>query len=66
LQLKGISVDKALAIVKLYPTPRCLVEALLKGDENLLATVVTESTKRKLGHVISKIIYQLYTKRNFD
>ncbi|XP_011502987.1 PREDICTED: crossover junction endonuclease MUS81 [Ceratosolen solmsi marchali] len=66
LQLKGMSLEKALAIVELYSTPVCLTEALIKGEENLLANIVAGPTKRKLGHVISKTIYQLYTKYDFD
>ncbi|XP_068966111.1 crossover junction endonuclease MUS81 isoform X2 [Bombus flavifrons] len=34
LQLKGMSIDKALAIVEHYPTPRLLVEAFQKSDCN--------------------------------
>ncbi|XP_017795588.1 PREDICTED: crossover junction endonuclease MUS81 [Habropoda laboriosa] len=68
LQLKGISVDKALAIVERYPTPRVLIEAFQNSDcnESLLAKIEFGDKKRLIGPIISKTIYQLYTKKNLD
>ncbi|CAB0032172.1 unnamed protein product [Trichogramma brassicae] len=62
LQLKGLSVDKAVAIAELYPTPKILSNALKQSDDKLLADVVAGPNKRKIGPAISKTVYQLYTK----
>lgn len=68
LQLKGLSVDKALAIVEIYPTPRKLFLAyrrcvVQKDAENLLASIQYGPVKRTIGTVISKTIYQLFTNK---
>lgn len=64
LQLKGMSVDKATAIVERYATPQILITALQnsgKNAEQLLANIQVGDKKRLLGPVISKAICQLYT-----
>nr|CAD7392558.1 unnamed protein product [Timema cristinae] len=62
LQLRGLSVEKALAIVEKYDTPHTLLQAYEKGDgEKLLAGITHGSLNRLLGPVISKAIHQLYT-----
>lgn len=64
LQLKGMSVDKAMAIVERYATPQILITALQnfdKNEEQLLANIQVGDKKRQLGPAISKAIYQLYT-----
>ncbi|XP_033189981.1 crossover junction endonuclease MUS81 isoform X1 [Bombus vosnesenskii] len=69
LQLKGMSIDKALAIVEHYPTPRLLVEAFQKSGCNgelLLAAIEFGDKKRLIGSVISKTIYQLYMKKDLN
>ena len=66
LQIKGISLEKALVIVELYPTPKLLYKALnnVEGSgEKLLASLQYGVTKRQIGPAASKIIYQLYTNR---
>ena len=66
LQIKGISLEKALAIVELYPTPKLLLSALNnsgRNGEKLLAPLQYGLNKRQIGPVSSKIIYQLYTQR---
>jgi len=63
LQLKGMSIDKAMAIVEHYASPQILITALGnsgKNGEQLLANIQVDK-KRRLGPVISKTIYQLYT-----
>ncbi|XP_012062760.1 PREDICTED: crossover junction endonuclease MUS81 [Atta cephalotes] len=63
LQLKGMSIDKAMAIVERYASPQILITALKnsgKNGEQLLANIQVDK-KRRLGPVISKTIYQLYT-----
>lgn len=63
LQLKGMSVEKAMTIVKRYSTPKILIASLQNCDKNgeqLLASVQVGDKKRQLGHSISKAVYQLY------
>lgn len=69
LQLNGISVEKALAIVERYPTPKVLVNALNNVESNgelLLASIQFGNKKRLIGPSISKTIYQLYTQKDFN
>ena len=50
LQLKGVSVDKATAIVERYPTPRILIDALQRSDCNgelLLSSIQLGDKKRR-------------------
>lgn len=63
LQLKGMSIDKAMAIVERYPSPQILITALENSakDEQLLANIQVGDKKRQLGSAISKAVYQLYT-----
>lgn len=64
LQLKGMSVDKAMAIVEHYASPQILITALENSDKNseqLLQNIQIDDKKRRLGPVISKAVYQLYT-----
>ncbi|XP_012529638.2 crossover junction endonuclease MUS81 [Monomorium pharaonis] len=64
LQLKGMSIDKATAIVERYATPQILIMALENSDKNgeqLLADIQAGDKKRRLGPTISKAVYQLYT-----
>lgn len=69
LQLKGLSVDKALAIVEKYPTPRSLILAYRNNPgvegEKLLATIPYGKLRKNIGAVISRTIYQLYTQEKF-
>lgn len=69
LQLKGLSVDKAIAIADVYPTPRALISSyksysLQKDGENLLSNIIHGPLKKTVGLAISKTIYQLYTNKN--
>ncbi|XP_025262510.1 crossover junction endonuclease MUS81 isoform X3 [Camponotus floridanus] len=56
LQLKGMSVDRATAIVERYPSPQILIIALENSvnGEQLLANIQVGDKKRQLG---SSIIY---------
>lgn len=65
LQLKSLSVDKALAITAMYPTPSSLLAAYRACNstdeaEKLLSNIRGGVLKRPIGLVISKIIYQFY------
>jgi len=67
LQLKGMSIDKAVAIVERYASPQILITALENSEKNgeqLLANIQVTTfgdKKRRLGPAISKAVYQLYT-----
>lgn len=64
LQLKSISLEKALAIIEVYPTPRRLRVAyknLSKSEgEKLLSSIKFGKLKKNIGPIISKTVYQLY------
>ncbi|XP_072932851.1 crossover junction endonuclease MUS81 [Epargyreus clarus] len=68
LQLKGLSVEKALAITKVYKTPKSLIKAyeyLEKEDgEILLTNLKYGDLNRNVGPVVSKTVYQLFS--SFD
>ncbi|CAD1472643.1 unnamed protein product [Heterotrigona itama] len=69
LQLKGMSIDKALAIVEHYSTPQLLIEAFRESSCNgelLLANIEFGDKKRLIGPTISKTIYQLYMKKDLN
>ncbi|XP_063230014.1 crossover junction endonuclease MUS81 [Bacillus rossius redtenbacheri] len=62
LQLRGLSVEKALAIVGCYESPRALLRAYEQGGgEKLLAEIRYGASNRLIGPVISRAIYYLYT-----
>lgn len=69
--LKSLSIDKALAITEVYPTPQNLLSAYNRcfdEDEamNLLANIPCGKLKRPLGSTISQIIYKLYNAKSYD
>lgn len=70
LQLKTLSLDKALAIVRSYPTPSRLVRAFDECQRNgmagdlLLAKLEFGVAKRAIGPAISKSVHQLFTQRH--
>ncbi|XP_043282296.1 crossover junction endonuclease MUS81 [Venturia canescens] len=70
LQLKGLSLEKVLAIVERYPTPLSLKKAVesVESDEGvkLLTTIKIASQSRQLGLVLGQTVHHLYTKRQFD
>lgn len=70
IQIKGMSVDRALAIVNKYPTPALLKKAYdenpgVKG-EKLLATLQFGDSSKCIGPTLSKIIHQLFTLKSFN
>lgn len=68
LQLRGMSLEKAAAIVDRYPSPRALIEAYKESSnaELLLASIDYGNRKRLIGPVISQTIHQFYTKSRFN
>lgn len=70
LQLKTLSVDKAMAIVRRYPTPSHLQRAYREcersgagGGETLLADLEFGALRKRIGPAISRSLYLLYTRR---
>lgn len=65
LQLKGMSVEKAIAITNFYKTPKSLITAYESCDEKrgvfLLAHLKYGNLNRNVGPSISKTVYQLFT-----
>ncbi|XP_046978059.1 crossover junction endonuclease MUS81 [Vanessa cardui] len=68
LQLKGVSVEKALAITNVYKTPVALIKAYElcteKEAEILLANLKCGLTSRNVGPSVSKTVYQLFKFEN--
>lgn len=64
LQLKGVSVEKALAITEAYKTPRLLMKEYekcsKKEGEMLLANLKRGDLNRNVGPSTSKSIYQFF------
>lgn len=65
IQLKGLSIDKAVAITNIYSTPRSLILAYKNCNDkseaaNLLANIQFGKFKKTLGPVISQALYNLY------
>lgn len=66
VQLAQMTVEKAMAVAYLYPTPRALLDAYDDlGDDDtaraaLLAKIPYGAAKRTIGPSLSKIIYDLY------
>lgn len=65
LQLHSLSIEKSLAIVAVYPTPRCLMDAYdncesVSKARNLLANIRCGQLERPLGEKISQTIYDFY------
>lgn len=70
LQLKGLSLDKASAIIDKYPTPKLLSLAYKELDDKeqgelLLANIRIGNSNKKIGPVISKVLYEFYTMDEF-
>lgn len=69
LQINGMSVEKAVAVVKVYPTPMLLRQAYLTSTpsegEKLLSKVTFGEFDKTIGNVLSKIVYDLFTREKF-
>ncbi|CAF4850875.1 unnamed protein product [Pieris macdunnoughi] len=65
LQLKGMSVEKALAITSIYKTPKSLLTAFENCDTKqgalLLAPLKYGDLNRNVGPTVSKTVFQLFT-----
>lgn len=65
IQLKTLTVEKAVAITEVYPTPSHLFKKYRECQskeqaENLLTLIKYGKLKKNIGPTISKIIYDLY------
>lgn len=70
VSLKTLSIDKALAIAEIYPTPQSLFTAYEKCfDESealdLIANIRFGKLRRPIGSVISKILYDFYNLNSY-
>ncbi|XP_063614741.1 crossover junction endonuclease MUS81-like isoform X1 [Penaeus indicus] len=68
LQIHGVSVDKARAVVDKFGTPRQLMEAYKnvtssEVGENMLANLKCGKAGRNLGTVLSATIYRMYSNK---
>lgn len=65
LQLKGVSVEKALAITNVYNTPKLLIKEYEKHNqkegEKLLANLKYGDSNRNVGPSVSKAIHSFFT-----
>lgn len=66
VQLKTLSIDKAVAITEVYPTPRDLILAYRKCANkheamNLLADIRFGIFQKPIGAPISQALYNLYS-----
>lgn len=68
IQLSGLSGDKAQAIIKKYPTPTALIDALKAAGasaDTLLAPIEYGKSKKKIGTTVSGHLARLYTQERF-
>ncbi|KAH8289695.1 hypothetical protein KR054_009509 [Drosophila jambulina] len=66
LQLHSLSLERAMAIVERYPTPRCLLDAYEECEDpkearQLLARLPCGPLERPLGEKISQCLHEFYT-----
>ncbi|XP_046647899.1 crossover junction endonuclease MUS81-like [Daphnia pulicaria] len=70
MQLHALSADKAEAIIKIYPSPYVLMEALKAAGSSastLLASLEYGKAKRnKIGLTVSSLLAKLYTEDRLD
>lgn len=65
LQIRGLSVHKAFAIVNHYPSPKLLINAFKRsGNPLLLANISYGIPIKSVGPTISKAVYQVYSNYN--
>ncbi|CAG9769246.1 unnamed protein product [Ceutorhynchus assimilis] len=69
IQIKGMSVERALAITQKYPTPIMLKMAYNENigslGEKLLSGIKYGSSNKSIGAVLSKTVYQAFTKLQY-
>jgi len=71
MKLRGLSVERAYAIIQKYPTPTALFKAYRdcsnrKDQEFLLATINYGNHGKTIGPAISRTICKLYTETKLE
>lgn len=63
LQIKGISIEKALSIVTLYKTPSNLMKAFENEEkpDSLLSMIKSGDSKSNISPVVGRLIYKYFT-----
>lgn len=62
LQIRGLSVHKAFAIVEQYPSPKLLINAFRRSGNPLLLSNISYGIPIKtVGPAISKTLFQIYS-----
>lgn len=65
LQIRGVSVKKAFAIVEHYPSPKSLINAFKRSSNPLLLANISYGLPVKtVGPAISKTLFQIYSNDN--
>lgn len=65
LQIRGLSVHKAFAIVDHYPSPKLLINAFkTSGNPLLVANIPYGIPVKTVGPAISKTLFQMYSNCN--
>lgn len=65
LQVRGLSVHKAFAIVEHYPSPKLLINAFRRSENSLLLANISYGIPVKtVGSAISKTLFQIYSNNN--
>lgn len=65
LQIRGLSVHKAFAIVEQYPSPKLLINAFRRsGNPLLLANISYGIPIKTVGPAISKTLFQIFSANN--
>lgn len=65
LQVRGLSIHKAFAIVDQYPSPKLLINAFKRNPNPLLLSNISYGIPvKKVGPIISKTLFQLYSNDN--
>lgn len=69
IQIKGMSVERALAVTRIYPTPMMLKIAYEENPssigEKLLSNIKFGTYGKSIGVVLSKTIYQAFNKMQY-
>ncbi|XP_028040924.1 crossover junction endonuclease MUS81 isoform X2 [Bombyx mandarina] len=70
VQLKGMSLEKALAVTNKFKTLRCIIEAYKQCGQRegqlLLANLKYGDLNRNVGPTVSKSVYDLFTERSSE
>ncbi|KAJ1883133.1 Crossover junction endonuclease mus81 [Coemansia sp. RSA 1722] len=65
MSLRGVSADKALAIGRLYQTPRQLMQAVTDEPVKAVGDLYIEGSRRKIGPTLGKRVAHFWTSDEF-